>query len=171
MMSDTVAIPMTYGKRNSFASLKTICVIDNLCDGCNYHHMLSAKEILDKAFERDTKGNIAKVLDLPPPRVTELYKGGRKLTADEAKKLIDHYKLIEPATVNESVCRLLVLHCASQLGCEAPDEAVGVLAKDLQAFLQFASSPDMKESLAEGFLAGISTARRDTQQRPSDRPS
>ena len=126
------------------------------------HPMLSAKEILDLALEQDGKTNIGKVLGIPPPRVTELYKGERKLTADEAKKLIDRYNLLEPYTPNETVCRLLVLHCARQLSCEPPEASVAAIAKDLQAFLKFAANPDVKESLAEGFLAGISIARRDT---------
>lgn len=119
--------------------------------------MLSPKEILDAVARLDTKTGIAKSLNLPAPRITELYKGDRKLSAEEAKKLYDRYNLEKPVNINVEMCALLVKHAANQFGIDPSGEALLEVAQDFRAFLKFASNPHVEESLAEGFLAGITS--------------
>lgn len=56
--------------------------------------MLTKRELL-AAVEREatSRAEIARVLSLAPARITELYKGDRDLTFDEARKLVRHYRI------------------------------------------------------------------------------
>jgi hypothetical protein len=61
--------------------------------------MLTKSEILALLkTAAPSKADIAKTLNLAPPRITELYKGVRDLTYDEGRMLILHYKLDQVAS-------------------------------------------------------------------------
>lgn len=56
--------------------------------------MLSKVELLQAVEERaDSRAEIARVLSLAPARITEMYKGERDISFEEARKLSIHYKL------------------------------------------------------------------------------
>ncbi len=56
--------------------------------------MLSKSELLAKVEDAAaSRADIARVLKLAPARITELYKGSRDLSFEEARKLIRHYDL------------------------------------------------------------------------------
>lgn len=158
-MRDTVFMHKPYDNRIINAIPKTELVIECFTNDAKPSPMLGPQEILDAIEHLDTKAGIARVLDIAPPRVTELYKGMRKLSADEAKKLFDHYKLGKPREISVGMCRLLAIHAANQLGLEPTDQKVQEIAQDFRAFLKFASSPDVETSIAEGFLAGLSATQ------------
>lgn len=70
--------------------------------------MISKSELLRQIDGiAPSRADIARVLDLAPARITEMYKGGRDLSFDEARKLILHYKLedevgqIEPPSLDD----------------------------------------------------------------------
>lgn len=124
--------------------------------------MLDTAQLLNRMERRGiTRADIARVLRLAPPRVTEMYKGERAVKLDEAKKLVDHYALDEADTVtpmSEPVSRLLILHVARALKATVSpeDERLEGLAQDLRAFARFAADLQDKLSVdaASGFLRG-----------------
>jgi hypothetical protein len=101
------------------------------------------------------------VLKLPQPRITELYKGERRLKLDEAQALVSHYRLQEVGGLAEPVARLAVLHVAESLGARIPadDPRLEEIALDLKELSEFAARPEVRQEVAQvsGFLAGRKT--------------
>jgi hypothetical protein len=104
---------------------------------------------------------------LSPARITELYKGDRKLQLEEAKALVEHFHLEGPGlTLTQSslpVAKMAVLHIARGVGIAQPDDdKVEDLARDLLAFASCALDPQWKgqmDALAQ-MLQGIEARRR-----------
>lgn len=69
-------------------------VIDGILRAQHARPMLTKLEFL-RAIEARAKSRaeMARVLKLAPPRITEMFKGERDLSFDEAKSLADHYGL------------------------------------------------------------------------------
>lgn len=128
--------------------------------------MLGQLEILDMLKDRP-RSELARVLKLPAPRVTELYKGERRLKLDEAQALVSHYRLQEVGGLSEPVARLAVHHVADSLGAALPadDPRLEEIALDLQELSAFAARPEVRQEVAQlsGFLAG----RKTKPQRPA----
>jgi len=124
--------------------------------------MLGTQELLERLDARKiVRAEIARVINVAPARVTEMFKGARAIKLDEAKCLVEHYGLDDndPITaLSEPVSRLLVLHVARALKAQiAPeDQRVEVLAQDLRAFSRFASDrqDELSPDMATGFLRG-----------------
>jgi antitoxin component HigA of HigAB toxin-antitoxin module len=132
---------------------------------CALHtHMIGANELLTILRDRGVKNaDIATLLELPSSRVAELYSGRRRLRLDEAKKLVEHYRIeerISPLTV--PIARQLVLYAADQMGLPlAPDDPrTDELARDFRAFSIFATDPRVRESeeAAAAFFQGLRLA-------------
>lgn len=122
--------------------------------------VLTTDNILAELAARKVKrARIAEALGLPAPRITELYKGERRLYHDEAVRLVEAFNLEQPIDpLPAPVARLLVLHTMNQLGHELdPDsDAVQELALDFQAFAGFAASQAVSRNMLalEAFLRG-----------------
>jgi antitoxin component HigA of HigAB toxin-antitoxin module len=132
-------------------------------DSAQSSPMLSTSELLSLLSDRGIKkAAIARVLGIDPAGVTRLYSGERGLYLDEARKLVDAFKLpvdSAPPPLTIPIARLLVLHGAEALGAElSPDDPrVQELAQDFRAFSMFATDPRVRESTSavEGFFQGL----------------
>jgi hypothetical protein len=155
-------MPRHYGKRNTGARAISAFVVDGAENCQQPAGMFDTKGLLS-ALERKgiSKADIARALDLPSPRITEMYSGKRRVLLDEGKRLVDAFRLderdqVEP--ISEGVARLLALHVANRLGkpLAGDDPLVQELAEDLRAFASFAQRqhPAPTADAAAGFLAG-----------------
>lgn len=166
MMSATKAMKRCYANRSYVASDITTFVLAGLQLGAHNAPVLTQSEILNRIADRP-RAEIARVLDIPATRVTEMYGGRRQLKLDEARKLIDHYELVEtPLGLNGLVARLAVLYVAQQLGVDVDrsDPRLAETALDLQALAEFAARPEVQESV-EAQLSGFLAGRKSQQQR------
>lgn len=127
--------------------------------------MLGANELLGILEAKGVKrADIARVLDLPSPRITEMYKGERRLQLDEAKKLVERFEIEEAALspLSVPIARLLVLYAAESLGVDVSpdDERVEGLAQEFRAFSEFAADPQARESQeqVQAFFRGLRLA-------------
>jgi transcriptional regulator with XRE-family HTH domain len=155
-------MPPHYGIRKFDATAISAFVVDAAQNYPQALGMFDTKGLL-AALERKgiSKADMARALNLPSPRITEMYSGKRRVLLDEAKRLVDAFRLdqsdqIEP--ISEGVARLLALHIANRLGkpLSSDDPLVQELAEDLQAFSNFArrQSQAPTADAAAGFLAG-----------------
>ena len=137
--------------------------------------VLNSTQLLARLTEADIKNvEIARALNIPESRVSEMRSGKRRIKLDEAVKLVDTFDLdpedkasqITPLTT--PIARLLVLHVAQSLRTELPEETVADLAADLRAFALFASDPQVRDSLqaADGFLQALRIRRKVPQASP-----
>jgi hypothetical protein len=133
--------------------------------------MRSADDLLEALKAKGvTHAAIAKVLGVTTNNATMLYNPAKKtgkprrLTYDEAVKLVEAFDLEEQSAsdavlppLSVPVARLVVLYALSKAGVDPDPHAVEELARDIQAFSQFAAQPRMRdsESLVEGFFAGL----------------
>lgn len=130
--------------------------------------MFNTAELLEKIRPLATNAEIARILKVAPPRISEMFRGDRKVQLDEAWRLVQHFGLDrEPANpVTTPIAKLMVLHVARGVGVySADDHQVEELAKDLAAFATCALDPQWRgqmESLAQ-ILQGIE-ARREAGQ-------
>lgn len=144
------------------ASPITTLVIDGFAATRHPTVMLGTRELLERLDARKiVRAEIARVINVAPARVTEMFKGARAIKLDEAKRLVEHYGLDEddPITaLSEPVSRLLVLHVARALKAHVSpeDQRVEELAQDLRAFSRFASDrqDEVSSDMASGFLRG-----------------
>lgn len=125
--------------------------------------MLGTTELLQILKERGvSQAKIAKALGVAPPRISEMYKGDRRLLLDEAKKLVEAFGIDDRgdiSPVSEPVARLLALHAARKLSVRlAPDDPlVADLARDLRVFSEFAADPQVRgnEDAVAGFFRAL----------------
>lgn len=127
--------------------------------------MLGAADLLKLLKDRGvTQAAIGRCLGLPSPRISEMYKGERRLQLDEAKKLVESFGVDEAAIspLSEPVARALAIYAAETLGLQASpeDERVEELAQELRAFSEFAVDPRVRDSVEsiQGFLRGLRLA-------------
>ena len=129
--------------------------------------MMGTQELLAVVRPLATNAELARLLKLSPARITELYKGDRKLQLEEAKTLVEHFNLEGPglaiSQTSLPVAKMAVLHIAHGVGIADPDDdAVEDLARDLLAFASCALDPQWKgqiDALAQ-MLQGIEARRR-----------
>jgi phage repressor protein C with HTH and peptisase S24 domain len=91
-----------YDKRSVSASGATILVADKLSARRHPYGVLSSDDLLAKlrklrAAGETTNAAIQRLLGLPSSRVSEIFAGTRRIQADEAKVLIEHFGLSEGA--------------------------------------------------------------------------
>lgn len=126
----------------------------------NTADVLTTRAILDLLSERGVKrARIAEALGLPASRITELYKGERRLYHDEAVKLVEEFNLDDRRDpLAEPTARLLVIYAIQQLGQRPDPESPQVLelAQDFRAFARFAANPEFaaNQPALEAFLHG-----------------
>lgn len=48
-----------------------------------------------KAQGTTKNADLARLLELPTPRIADIFKGGRRITVDEMKRIVEHYGLEE----------------------------------------------------------------------------
>ena len=143
-----------YDNRNYHARGITNSVIDGFCAAKHPYAMLAKIELLVAARRKaKTQGAMAKVLGLTPPRMTELFKGERDLSYDEARKLIMTYGLAE-GPVRRPLNASTV---ASILQALAPSIPAGEL------------SEKGAESLAEGLIHALELLSESGATDPTDR--
>jgi hypothetical protein len=131
--------------------------------------MMGTREILDLVRPLATNAELAKILNLPPPRITDLYKGARKLQLEEAKLLIETFNLGAERTqrIVLPAAQLAVMHVAHGLGINDPSPAVvEELSKDLLALYACALDPQWAGEIGAlaQMLQGIE-ARKKAQQK------
>lgn len=115
--------------------------------------MITTREILEALEDRGvSKTAIAQALGVANARVTELYKGDRKLSHDEAVTLAEMFDLVEdrggpPLTL--PLAKLLVLLAAHRVGAEVdPEEpVVEELAQEFVALASAQDVPGVREAM------------------------
>ena len=127
--------------------------------------MLSTYELRALLRQRKIKGGeVATVLGVTKAVVSRIYSGKRPLKLDEARRLIEHFKLTETSPGSLSpltlpVSRLLILYLGNRLGVkiDPDDPRLAELAQDFRSFSIFALDPRLGESTeaVEGFLQGL----------------
>jgi transcriptional regulator with XRE-family HTH domain len=135
--------------------------------------MLGTDQLLGALESRGiSQSEIARVLGLPPSRVSEMFGRKRQIKLDEGKKLVEAFGLDEADPVppiSEQTARLLILHVANRLRAPLPlpEPLLQELALDFQAFSRFARAhlPAPSPEATEGFLAG----RRSDRELPPAR--
>lgn len=108
--------------------------------------------------------DIAKALGLPDSRVPEIKRKDRKLSLEEAVKLVRAFGLEQGRPVPPlppAVSRLIVRYVAEELGMEAEEGRLQELAEDLRAFSEFVADPKVRRSLdaAESFFQAMRLRR------------
>jgi transcriptional regulator with XRE-family HTH domain len=129
--------------------------------------VIDTAELLARLKAREiSQAAVARALNLDPAQISKLYSGIRQIKLDEAKRLVEAFRLDDKSVappINEQTARLLILHVADTLGIDLPpsDERVATLAADFQAFSQFARGrlPSPTPDATAGFLTGRATAR------------
>ena len=97
MIASAVCMDAYYDIRNDDASDITNIVIDENRKGPHATLMAMTKKQLLKAAEEaaGSRAAMARVLNVAPARITELFNGTRNLSFEEGRKLIDNYGLEE----------------------------------------------------------------------------
>lgn len=94
MICEAVFMPRRYDKRNLLASGITNSVIDGQFLASQTLGVLTKIELVQAAIRAaGTQAAVAALLELPPPRITEMLKGDRGLTFDEARRLVQKYNI------------------------------------------------------------------------------
>ncbi len=116
-----------------------------------------------------TRAEVARALELPPPRITQILAGERLIKLDEAKVLHDRYGIGRKPTaaaISDAHARILVRHVARVLDAPCTEAQLRELAQDataLFALFQGAAVPPSADH-ALGLLEGRMSARTETRQ-------
>jgi hypothetical protein len=176
MMSAAFRMSHIYEKRMFNARGDLTFGLDAGYSGAHLGRMLNTAEILKALKERGVKQKeIAAVLCVTQPRVSALYKTDRKLTVEEAIKLVDRFNLDdEPPSIplNEQFLELAALAAARRLGLENvdyEDPRLKVAAQDILALVLADQDPRFGGSLEalRGFLLGRLSVD-ETEQAPAE---
>jgi hypothetical protein len=169
MMSGTVINAGYNENRKPYNPLNTLSVIYPPKQISHSRLVITTKELLARLRDRGIKNaEIARALNLPPPRITEMFDGARAVKLDEAAKLVAAFDLeLEPsprvAPIPAPVAQLIVQHIARELGQPLQSDAPQLkeLAEDLRAFSEFVSDPKVRESidLAMAFFQALRLRR------------
>lgn len=158
-MSSAVIMQGCYDNRSVTTSrFDTNCVAEQQIMARYSRSMLRGQQIMAMLEARGvTPAEIARAIEQPSSRVSELRHGRRKLTLDEACILAERYGLEDrPALppLSEATARLMVLHVARSLGRRlSPEDArVSELAADFQALAEFAQLHDLTPEALIAFL-------------------
>lgn len=144
-------------------------VIYPLCAYAPQEGMMRTPELLRKLTERKvTKSAIARAIGVSNSRVTELYKGGRKLSLDEAATLAERFDLereqipkVPP--LPPAVYEAIVLYVAAEIGADPSAQLVQELGQDVRAFAQYVRDPAVADriDLANQFFEMMRLRRPD----------
>ncbi len=116
------------------------------------------------AARRTTQEMIGKVIGVPQPVISRLLNGDRDLSCDEAKALVEHYRIAEPVTFSLDVLLAILTGMLKDL---VPDHALEqelpVLAATLQhALRRISENPALADDLGTLTTAvHFSVARHD----------
>jgi hypothetical protein len=91
-----------YDKRSAYAIATTILVADKNGAHRHFPHVLSSDDLLAELRRLRDEGEtsnaaIQRLLNLPSSRVSEIFAGNRRIKADEAKVLVEHFGLVAAA--------------------------------------------------------------------------
>lgn len=116
--------------------------------------MLSKDQIVavlqrEVAAKRTTQTEIGKVVGLPQSRISELFKGERNLSCDEAKALVEFYRISEPVLFSSSALQAILAGMLSGIVQDrALEQELPVLASTLQYMLQrISANPALADNL------------------------
>lgn len=119
--------------------------------------MINTAQLIASLRERKIRNiDVARVLDIQPSRVTEIYNGDRVVKLDEAAKLVEAFgleTLPSPAPLSPlpvPITRLIVRYVLAEVGGKADDQKIEELSEDLRAFGQFVADPAVRESIQAG---------------------
>lgn len=150
-----------YEKRKHDASVITKTVIDR--PGGIAHHcaMFTKSELLTRVLGlAKSKVEVATVLGLSPPRISEMLKGTRDISFDEARTLINHYGLEREASVPAPVS---MADIAAENGIALIEEVDLVLGMGGGTFSDMAESKGLvpfKDDWLRGLHSGPTSALR-----------
>ncbi len=159
-------------------------VIDDRCAKPQTVGVLTKIELLKRAeLKAKTRAKIGEVLNLPAPRITEMFKGTRDLSYDEARKLIDCFGLEEAAPGDSIAPDGLAMIPQLELGFsmgggsvfeDYPSQGVMPFQRDWlrglmrgrldQLFVARGDGDSMEPTLKDGDIVLIDTAQRDILQ-------
>lgn len=108
-----------------------------------------------------TQREIARVLGVPPPRISELFAGKYNLSLEQAKRVVEHYQLVEQETVSaEAIHAILRGMLEERLPNQLTEQDLAELAGALQYLLRrLATHPRLAENpdaLSEAARAAVS---------------
>jgi transcriptional regulator with XRE-family HTH domain len=117
--------------------------------------VLTTKELLARLRDKKVKNaDIARVLNISPSRVTDLFNSDRALKLDEAAKLAGAFDLESAPSpqvppLPGPVAQLIVQHIAQEIGRPLAQDAPQLreLSEDLRAFSEFVTDPKVRESI------------------------
>lgn len=135
--------------------------------------MLSKAEIID-AIKRLQEGGVsqremAEVMGVSPPRISELLSNPKKrLTVEEAKRLVDHYNIGETVTFSlralSAILRgLIEERVAPQISAQDLEELAGALQHMLRRLSTHPKLAENQDALTEAARAAV--ARIDPRRR------
>lgn len=145
-----------YGKRNGNASVITKNGIDRILGAEQSYAMLTKSELLRQVEDAaSSRAEIARVLNLAPARVTEMMKGQRDLSFDEAVSLMKHYSIDghSPSPVDELRGQGIVF-------VEEVDLALGMGGGNYVELVESKGFVPFKEEWLKGLFRGELTSLR-----------
>lgn len=152
-----------YDIRNASARVITNSVIDHFAAVQHPRDMLGKLEFLAKIEAKaKSRAEMARAIKVAPPRITEMFKGDRDLSYDEAKLLADHFDIADEASAPEPwvpsaevLQAILSVLLSTESDDPVPPEAVQVSASVLRDVLialrdrpGSAANPDVLEAMA-----------------------
>lgn len=139
-----------YGKRKANASAITSIVIDRFFGEAQNRAMLTKTELLERVeTAAGSRAEIARVLNLAPARVTEMMKGARDLSFEEARTLINHY-----AIDGQSPSPLEALRGQGIVFVEEVDLSLGMGGGKYVEFVESKGVVPFKEDWLKGLTRG-----------------
>lgn len=163
----------------------TICGVAPRYDSGHVTLVMDTAELLRRIDAKGIKpADMARAMNLPASRISEIRKGTRAVKLDEAARLVAAFGLEQSHAATPlpaSVLRLAVRHVALKLQVQAQEAQIAELAEDLRAFSEYAANPKVRQSIeaAEGFFQALQLrrsapeeeARQETDHESDQRPS
>jgi transcriptional regulator with XRE-family HTH domain len=170
MIAETVMPQISNENRNYLQEAFAGCVIYPKEALRQAKAVLTTKELLALLTARDIrKGDIARAMGVHPSRVTEIFKGERRILLDEAAKLVAAFGLesppvSRPTPVPAPIARILVQYVAAALGLslEGHQAELAELSEDIRAFAEYVVDPKVRDQpeYAEAFFQAMALRRR-----------
>lgn len=135
--------------------------------------MLSKAEIIeaikDLTAQGTTQTEIAEVMGVAPPRISELlHNPSKRLTVEEAKRFVDHYRVGEPVEFNlDALAAILRGLIEERVAPQVSDQVLEELAAALRFLLvQISADPKRAENLDGLTLAARAAVARPARRKP-----
>lgn len=158
--------------------------IDQACQNAQTAGVITKIELLKRAeLKAKTRAKIGEALGLPASRISEMFKGTRDLSYDEARKLIDRFDLMDQEPSGELSTDSLAMVPQLELGFsmgggsvfeDYPSQGVMPFQRDWlrglirgrldELFVARGDGDSMEPTLKDGDIVLIDTSQRDVLQ-------